>query len=337
MSTPRERVRRERSDDATRSDAPVTGATRARPREKSPRVASERRVGLVFARAKTMEVITDAVAMRAWTGAARARGERVAFVPTMGCLHDGHLALCDRARALCDRVVVSVYVNETQFAPGEDFEAYPRQRERDEALCAARGVDVVFAPERLYPKGGEPAHETFVDVETLSKGLCAGTRPHFFRGVATVVTKLFNIVEPDVAVFGKKDYQQWRVVRRMVRDLNFGIDIVGGEIVRESDGLAMSSRNLMLTPEKRAEAPVIYKSLSEAKALAEREPTNSEVLVDMVTKAITGGGGVVDYVQAMEPESLTPYKGTVTSPCVIAIAAKFGSVRLLDNIEINCD
>ena len=169
----------------------------------------------------------------------------------------------------------------------------------------------------------------------LSKGLCSGTRPHFFRGVATVVTKLFNVVEPDVAVFGKKDYQQWRVIQRMVRDLNFDIDIVGGEIVREADGLAMSSRNLLLAPEKRREATVINRTLREAATLAERETTTGESLEKMVSEGIENGGGVVDYVRVMQPVSLKPHSGAVTSSCVIAVAAKFGTVRLLDNIEID--
>ncbi|CEF99089.1 Pantoate-beta-alanine ligase [Ostreococcus tauri] len=284
-----------------------------------------------------METVEDARAMRSWTRARRTSGETVGFVPTMGCLHRGHLSLISIARARCDRVVVSIYVNETQFAPGEDFEAYPRKMAEDLEACRSAGVDCVFVPRAMYPGKEEPAHETYVDVEILSKGLCAQTRPHFFRGVATVVTKLFNVVEPDVAVFGKKDYQQWRVIRRMTRDLNFAIEIVGGDIVREEDGLAMSSRNLLLTLEKRAEATVINRSLREAKALAERQPTACGVLVDAVTQAINGGGGVVDYVQVMEPESLTPYEGNVSSPCVIAVAAKFGSVRLLDNIEIMCE
>jgi pantoate--beta-alanine ligase len=278
--------------------------------------------------------------MRAWSRAQRARGARVVFVPTMGALHDGHLALVDVARGDGAKVVLSIYVNETQFAPGEDFDAYPRVGARDVDAARARGVDCVFAPRRMYAAADDAdgaAHETTVDVATLSRGLCAKTRPHFFKGVATIVTKLFNVVEPDAAVFGKKDYQQWRVVRRLVRDLDFDIDVVGGEIVRERDGLAMSSRNAMLTRENRAKATVIYQSLSEAKATAERAPTTSDALVARVVERISEGGGEVDYAQAVEPESLTPYDGVVDSPCVIAIAAKFGSVRLLDNVEIMCE
>ena len=199
-----------------------------------------------------MLVVTDASEMRGWSRARRAEGKRIAFVPTMGALHEGHLSLVDHARAKGDAVVMSIYVNETQFAPGEDFDQYPRTAE-DARAAEARWVDCVYQPKRMYARRrmGRDPHETFVEVTELSNGLCSGTRPHFFRGVATVVTKLFNVVEPDVAVFGKKDYQQWRVIQRMVRDLNFDIDIVGGEIVREADGLAMSSRNLLLATEKR--------------------------------------------------------------------------------------
>ena len=283
-----------------------------------------------------MLVVTDASEMRRWSRARRAEGKRIAFVPTMGALHEGHLSLVDHARAKGDAVVMSIYVNETQFAPGEDFDQYPRTAE-DVRAAEARGVDCVYQPKRMYAaaQDGEDPHETFVEVTELSKGLCSGTRPHFFRGVATVVTKLFNVVEPDVAVFGKKDYQQWRVIQRMVRDLNFDIDIVGGEIVREADGLAMSSRNLLLAPEKRREATVINRTLREAKALVERETTTGESLEKMVSEGIENGGGVVDYVRVMQPVSLKPHSGAVTSSRVIAIAAKFGTVRLLDNIEID--
>ena len=286
----------------------------------------------------TTVVIERAKEMREWSRARRAEGKKVAFVPTMGALHEGHLTLLDVAKTRGDVVVMSIYVNPKQFAPGEDFDAYPRVMEGDLAAARARGATCVFAPKEMYVDasvGDVPPHETTVEVNEMSKGLCAITRPHFFRGVATVVTKLFNVVEPDVAVFGKKDYQQWRVIRRMVRDLDFDIEIVGGEIVRESDGLAMSSRNLLLTPEKRAEAVVINQSLRKAKELAETEKNvESERLVAMVRDAINGGGGVVDYVEAVHPETLKPYNGVVISPCVMVIAAKFGQVRLLDNIEI---
>ena len=283
------------------------------------------------------EVITSASEMRAWSRAARARGLRVGFVPTMGALHDGHLSLVRAARARADVVVVSIYVNETQFAPGEDFDKYPREVARDVAkLDGVGGVDVAYVPRAMYvdPEKEAP-HETFVTVENVSKGLCSLSRPHFFRGVATVVTKLFNVVEPDVAAFGKKDYQQWRVIQRMVRDLDFGIDVVGGEIVRESDGLAMSSRNALLTPENRAKAPAIRACMSRAAEDAQSRRMDASEIVRAVTEGITNATGVVDYVKVMHPETLVEYEGVVESDCVVAIAAKFGDVRLLDNIEIS--
>lgn len=292
-----------------------------------------------------LEVIETASAMRAWSRAHRAAGRRVGFVPTMGCLHRGHLSLVEAAMQRSDVVVVSIYVNPAQFAAHEDFSTYPRDTEGDLAKLCALGVHAVFQPTHLYAQdaggksvhghaeggsaeessdgkrngggGGEgaaaaaaaePPHETYVTVENLQVGLCGITRPHFFRGVATVVAKLFNIVEPDVAVFGKKDYQQWRVIRRLVRDLDFDIDIVGVPLAREPDGLAMSSRNVRLTPEHRVAAVAINRALMDAAQMAETqlaetqlaggaEGIESEVLVRRVSDAITASGGVVDYVE----------------------------------------
>ena len=247
-----------------------------------------------------MEVIESSATMRAWSRAHRAAGRRIALVPTMGYLHEGHLELVRRAKAVADVVIVSIYVNPAQFAANEDFGTYPRDEEGDAAKLREMRVDAVFAPRRLYVAadedamrarsatsaksdektshssgGGEasdgdgdgatasapspssssspppPPHETYVTVENLQRGFCAITRPHFFRGVATVVCKLFNICDPDVAVFGKKDYQQWRLVERMTRDLDFAIEIVGVPLMREEDGVAMSSRNVRLTPKNR--------------------------------------------------------------------------------------
>jgi len=285
----------------------------------------------------SIEIIRDASSMRAWSRARRARGERIGFVPTMGALHDGHVSLVALCRGKCDALCVSVYVNETQFAPGEDFASYPRTLEADvEKLKRAGGVDAVYAPRGMYADASKEApHETFVNVENVSKGLCSLTRPHFFRGVATVVTKLFNVVEPDVAAFGKKDYQQWRVIQRLVRDLDFAIDVVGGEIVRESDGLAMSSRNAMLTPENRAKAPAIRASMSRAAQDAASRRVDASEIVRAVTEGISNATGVVDYVKVLHPETLQEYVGVVDSMCVIVVAAKFGQVRLLDNMEID--
>jgi pantoate--beta-alanine ligase len=224
-----------------------------------------------------MEVISSAADMRRWSRAHRAAGRRVAFVPTMGFLHEGHLSLVREARARADVVAVSIYVNPAQFAAHEDFGTYPRDDEGDLAKLRAVGADAAFVPAHLYaqdaptPPPPPPPHETFVTVERLSTGLCSTTRPHFFRGVATVVCKLFNVVEPDVAVFGKKDYQQFRVVQRMVRDLDYDIRIVGVELTREPDGLAMSSRNVRLDPEARVAARAISKALAGLKRDFDRE------------------------------------------------------------------
>ncbi|CAI0560968.1 unnamed protein product [Linum tenue] len=317
-------------------------------------------------------IITNKDEMRKWSRAMRCRGNTIALVPTMGYLHQGHLSLVEKARSLADVVVVSIYVNPGQFSPSEDLSTYPSDFDGDiwklGSVSGCRRVDAVFHPHNLYDYGiigrkgkgdiefeglreegetGLPAsgvsscveemgagHETWVKVERLERGLCGKSRPVFFRGVATVVTKLFNIVDPDVAVFGKKDYQQWRIIQRMVRDLDFGIRIVGSDILREEDGLAMSSRNVRLSPEDREKALSISKSLFQAKSLAETGQTNCGELRDSLVQAITGAGGKVDYVEIVDQQSLETV-GEVNSPVVICIAAWFGNVRLIDNIEIS--
>ncbi|XP_019229847.1 PREDICTED: pantoate--beta-alanine ligase isoform X2 [Nicotiana attenuata] len=221
-------------------------------------------------------IITDKEEMRKWTRTMRSKNHTIGFVPTMGYLHDGHLSLVQEAQKHTDLIVVSIYVNPGQFSPNEDLSTYPSDFQGDiqKLKSVANGVDVVFHPKNLYDYGNSEmglirsaeneglkvvscvedkgmGHETWVRVENLEKGLCGKSRPVFFRGVATIVTKLFNIVEPDVAVFGKKDYQQWRIIQRMVRDLDFGIKVIGSDIVREHDGLAMSSRNVKLSPADR--------------------------------------------------------------------------------------
>ena len=316
---------------------------------------------------RSPEVIETSREMRAWSRAQRAAGARVGFVPTMGYLHDGHLSLVEAAMARCDAVVVSIYVNPAQFAQHEDFGTYPRDDLGDLAKLRALGVHAVFRPRHLYVQdasgrgphghaepsssgigGGEgetgkrdePPHETWVTVESLQAGLCAKTRPHFFRGVATVVAKLFNIVEPDVAVFGKKDYQQWRIIRRMVRDLDFDIDVVGMPLAREPDGLAMSSRNVRLTSEHRAAAVAISKALAAAAKYVEGvqdcgEEVDAGRVIASVSDAITASGGEVDYVEVVDQQSLRAVTVIVPGqPVVIPVAAKYGDVRLLDNVEI---
>eukprot|EP00889_Picochlorum_renovo_P004235 jgi/Picre1/31265/NNA_006619.t1 len=234
--------------------------------------------------------------MRSYSRSKRSNGLRVGFVPTMGYLHEGHLSLLRAARESCDIVIASIYVNPTQFSVQEDFSIYPKNIEEDIAKLNSVSCDALFLPSTLYVSteddsmvvgadevGERRGHSTWVDVGYLSEGLCASSRPHFFRGVATVVTKLFNIVEPDAAFFGKKDYQQYKVISRLVRDLDFDIDIVGVSIEREEDGLAMSSRNALLSPDMRAVAPIIYQSLCRAKERSRRE---GRISAETLTTAI---------------------------------------------------
>ncbi|PKI76788.1 pantoate--beta-alanine ligase [Punica granatum] len=307
-------------------------------------------------------VITDKEEMRRWSRAMRCQGKLIGFVPTMGYLHRGHLALVEEARKHSDVVVVSIYVNPGQFSPTEDLATYPSDFQGDilKLKSVPGGVDVVFHPQNLYDYGikakcgrgvngnGSGAgsavscleakgfgHETWVRVERLEKGMCGKSRPVFFRGVATIVSKLFNIVEPDVALFGKKDYQQWRIIQQMVRDLDFPIRIIGSEIVRDSDGLAMSSRNVHLSPEDRQKALSISQSLSKAKIAAETGQVDSKSLRDAVIQEITESGGKVDYAEIVDQESLEAVEEDITSPVVFCVAAWFGKVRLIDNAEIS--
>uniref|UniRef100_A0A0D3FRF9 Pantoate--beta-alanine ligase n=3 Tax=Oryza TaxID=4527 RepID=A0A0D3FRF9_9ORYZ len=304
------------------------------------------------------EVIRDKAAMRAWSRRRRAEGKTVAVVPTMGYLHQGHLSLISAAAAASAdpvAIVVTIYVNPSQFAPSEDLATYPSDFAGDLRKLASTGVvDAVFNPPDLYVRGAgrraaatggaiscleeeEAAgdgHETWVRVERLEKGMCGASRPVFFRGVATIVSKLFNIIEPDVAVFGKKDYQQWRVICRMVRDLDFAIEIIGSEIVREADGLAMSSRNVHLSREEREKALSISRSLVDARTGALKGNTDCKQIKNKIVQTLTETGGQVDYVEIVEQESLVPVE-QIDGPVVICVAAWFGKVRLIDNIEID--
>jgi len=255
------------------------------------------------------------------------------LVPTMGFLHSGHLSLVREAARRAEKVVVSVYVNEAQFAPGEDLATYPRDARGDleqlEGLC-----DVVFMPDAMYhTEEGLSQPQTYVQVEQLQRGLCGVSRPIFFKGVATVVCKLLNIAEPDVAVFGKKDYQQWRIIRQMAHDLDFATEIVGLELVREDDGLAMSSRNVRLSQQERQDALAIYRGLCGVQASIAGGIVDTHTLRESVMAGIVNAGGVVDYVEAVDSVSLEPVD-SVTQPVVFAVAAKFGSVRLIDNMEM---
>jgi pantoate--beta-alanine ligase len=288
-----------------------------------------------------MDVITGAAEMRAWSRAQRAHGHTIALVPTMGYLHQGHLSLVAEARRRADRVVASIYVNPTQFAAGEDFGVYPRDLPGDRVKLAALGCDVTFEPVDLYglyglhvrEGSGAPPHETWVTVERLAQPLCGVSRPTFFRGVATVVTKLFNIVDPDLAVFGNKDYQQARVIERLVRDLDFAIEIVAMPIVREPDGLAMSSRNALLSADERARAVAIRRALLAAQALVDGGERDASALAAAVAETIADAGGRVDYVELRDPATLDAV-AAVTGTTLLATAAHFGAVRLIDNVEL---
>ena len=258
----------------------------------------------------------------------------------MGALHEGHLTLIRRAKALAGpkgTVAVSVFVNPTQFGPKEDFSRYPRPVEKDMAKCRAEGVDLVFLPEAV--EFYAPDHSAWVDESLLSTGLCGAARPGHFRGVCTVVSKLFNLIGPDIAVFGKKDAQQLAIIRRMVRDLNFQIKIVGAETHREPDGLAMSSRNQFLSTEERAQAPVLRRALLEAKALAKSGVSDPTKLRARVVKTIESAPlARIDYVEAVDAETLAKVdkrSATKKQRVLFAVAVFFGKTRLIDNVEIS--
>ena len=258
----------------------------------------------------------------------RREGKRVGFVPTMGFLHDGHLSLVRLARDESDVSAVSIFVNPTQFGPSEDLAQYPRDFLRDEALCRGEGGDCVFypAPEEMYASD----FSTWVEEGVLSKPLCGQARPTHFRGVTTVVTKLFNAVLPDVAVFGRKDAQQALVIERMVRDLNVPVRIIVGDIIRESDGLAMSSRNKYLSVDERQRALSIRAGLLAASRLYDGGEKTAEVLRLAVLGSIEEQGGKVDYVELVSRAQLAALP-QVSEPAVIAVAAFFGKTRLIDN------
>ncbi|MGN6718957.1 MAG: pantoate--beta-alanine ligase, partial [Candidatus Binatia bacterium] len=227
-----------------------------------------------------MQIIETVYAMRDWSERERREGRRIALVPTMGFLHEGHLSLVRAAKKRADRVAVSIFINPTQFGPGEDFAAYPRDFQRDCQLLETEEIDIVFHPAlaEMYPDGAE----TFVEVEKLSLPLCGATRPGHFRGVATAVAKLFNVIRPHVAIFGEKDFQQLQVIRKMVRDLSMEVEILGHPIVREADGLAMSSRNAYLTPDQRRAAVSLSRSLCKAERLVRRGETSAQSLLSLV-------------------------------------------------------
>ena len=277
-------------------------------------------------------VARGVVALRAQVRAWRAQGLRVGFVPTMGALHEGHLSLVRTALAHCDRAVVSIFVNPTQFAAHEDLGRYPRDEAGDLAKLAAVGAHLAFLPTvaEMYPAGAS----TWVEVEGLSRGLCAERRPGHFRGVATVVAMLLNQAQADVAVFGEKDYQQLLVIKRLARDLAIPTEIVGGATVREADGLAMSSRNLLLRPEHRSAAPMLYRALNETAAALATGALAGPILEATTARLERSGFQDIDYVELRDAETLQPLTSLGSRPARLLAAAFLGSVRLIDNIPV---
>lgn len=276
-----------------------------------------------------MKIISKIQEMQKESDALRQAGKIIGFVPTMGYFHEGHLSLIRLAKLRADVVVLSIFVNPTQFGPNEDFDRYPRDFERDEQLARREGVDILFCPsvEEMYPSG----YCTWVNVEKLTETLCGASRPGHFRGVTTVCTKLFLAVKPHFAVFGQKDAQQAIVIRRMVKDLNFGIDIIVAPIVREPDGLAMSSRNLYLSPEEKMSALVIPQSLRLAENMVkEGERQVHRIISAMQEKISTQPQVQIDYIAIVHPETLEPLQ-QIASEALIAIAAYVGKARLIDN------
>jgi pantoate--beta-alanine ligase len=280
----------------------------------------------------TPPTVSDVATLHQALDVPRRQGKTVGLVPTMGALHGGHTSLMDLARSQTDFVVASIFVNPTQFGPNEDFRRYPRPLERDLELCGRAGVDLVFspAPETIYP----PAYCTFVEVTGLTEGLCGAARPGHFRGVATVVLKLLNIVRPDKVYFGQKDGQQVRVVQQLVRDLNVPVTVVVGPTVRESDGLALSSRNQYLDRDQRRAATVLFRALQEAQsAIASASRDAVQVRRRMVDCIAAVPGAVLDYAEVVDADTLRridPLRGTLLA----AVAVKFGTTRLIDNVLI---
>ena len=281
-----------------------------------------------------MEILTTTTALRDCIGAQRAQGRRIGFVPTMGNLHAGHLQLVRQAKAVADYVVVSIFVNPMQFGPNEDYATYPRTLDADKAALHDEGADLLFVPDVQEIYGGDHGQVTRVEVPGFEGDLCGRSRPGFFTGIATVVAGLFNRVQPDIAVFGKKDYQQLVMIRRMVRDLCMPIEIHGAEIVREADGLAMSSRNGYLSPAERATAVRLYQVLHEVKAALEGGARDLSALEQAARDSLSVAGFDPDYVSIRQRGDLSVPDPGATDLIVLA-AATLGTTRLIDNINIS--
>lgn len=287
-----------------------------------------------------MRIVTTVSAMQRMALGWRREGKTVGFVPTMGYLHEGHMSLIKKARQIVKHegvVVASIFVNPAQFSPHEDLANYPRDLQRDKDLCKDTTVDVLFIPdsEQMYPSTNS-TYSTWVLEESVSKGMEGGSRPTHFRGVATIVAKLFNLVLPDVAIFGAKDFQQAAVIQKMVQDLNFPVKIVVAPTVREKDNLAMSSRNKYLSPEERAQAPILYKAIQKAKETLKKTPgsVSATRLKEELTQLIQSQPAAqVDYIQFFDPLSLEPME-ELRPGCHMALAVTLGKTRLIDNALI---
>lgn len=277
--------------------------------------------------------------MKAKIDALKRKGLTIGFVPTMGALHEGHLSLMRRAGRETDIVVVSIFVNPMQFGPKEDYKRYPRPVQQDLRLCRSVGVDIVFSPssKEIYPQASDTLTNAFVDVHKLTETMCGKSRPGHFRGVLTVVNKLFNIVEPDIAYFGQKDYQQALVIKQMISDLNMNVQIKVMPIIRERDGLAMSSRNKYLTPAERQEATCLYRAFLKATGLirSNRHPVNSVKIIRAMKGIINSvSHSRIDYIVVVDPQTLKPVKTITYRQVLIALAVYIGKTRLIDNFLI---
>lgn len=279
-----------------------------------------------------MRVFEKIAELKEYLAFQQAKGKTIGLVPTMGYLHEGHLSLIEKSAAENDVTVVSVFVNPTQFGPNEDLATYPRDVERDKRLAEGSGADVVFtpSPEEMYPDD----YQTYVSVESLSKVLCGQSRPIHFRGVATVVCKLFHIVNPQRAYFGQKDAQQLVIIQRMVYDLNMDVKVIGCPIVREADGLAKSSRNVYLSVEERRRAPVLYQSLCMAQQMVAAGERHAESVRSAIEEKIQSGApALIDYIEIVSADTLRPVT-LLAGKILIALAVKFGTTRLIDNIVL---
>jgi pantoate--beta-alanine ligase len=281
----------------------------------------------------SIDIIPLKTEMQARSNQLRNRGQTIALVPTMGYLHEGHLSLMRLGKSIADTLVVSIFVNPTQFGPGEDLDAYPRNFESDQSLCLKEGVDILFYPTAAEMYG--PRFQTFITLEQLPLHLCGISRPVHFRGVATIVTKLFNIVKPHSAIFGQKDFQQVRVIRQLAQDLDMDIQITSGPTVRESDGLAMSSRNAYLGASQRSSALTLYQALCQTRQRLENGLTDAKALIQSAVSLIQSfPETAIDYIAICDPDTLEDIQ-TIDRPAIMALAVKVGETRLIDNMVLS--